>query len=307
VSAQADGDVVCDHFDDAADRVTRMLGGIHGCLEAGVILRIECAHRGLAQCSFVPGGGNQRGRGVLRPDGHDVGHETNAGDLLQEGLGEHAECDARGSLSGTRALKDGASLGQVVGQHAGQVRVTGTGPCQRSVPGDFAFVARSSIDEESGGGDRIRTHHRLPLGPFGITDTNRDRRSRGYPVTDTRENRDLVGLKLLPSATTVAEATTREATAQVLRRHMQPGGHSLDRCEQCGSVRFTGGHPSQHASQCPTSDKSCAKRLSRAERSRLRRLIPVRRGARFRTENIDDDAQRVVTGSQIRRDRDGES
>ncbi len=48
VCPQADWNVVCDHFGDAADRVARLLGSIDGCLEAGVILRIECAHRGLA-------------------------------------------------------------------------------------------------------------------------------------------------------------------------------------------------------------------------------------------------------------------
>ena len=82
VCAQADGNVVCDHFGDAADRVTRLLGSIDGCLKAGVILRIECAHRGLAQRRLVRGSRRQRGLGALGPDGDDVGHETNTGDLL---------------------------------------------------------------------------------------------------------------------------------------------------------------------------------------------------------------------------------
>ena len=38
-------------------------------------------------------------------------HETHAGDLLQEGFGEYAECDARGGLAGGGALEDGASPG----------------------------------------------------------------------------------------------------------------------------------------------------------------------------------------------------
>ena len=44
VSAQSDWNVVCNHFGDSADRVTRLLGGVDGCLEVRVILRIECAH-----------------------------------------------------------------------------------------------------------------------------------------------------------------------------------------------------------------------------------------------------------------------
>ena len=236
-----------------------------------------------------------------------MGHETNTGDLLQESFGKHTKCNARGSFAGTRTLEDGASLGQVVGQHTGQVCVTGTGPRQRSITSDFAFVSRSRVDEKLRRIDRIGTHHRLPLGPLRVANANSHRGAGCHAVTHASQDRYLVGLKLLPSAATVAEATTRETTAQVLRRHMQPGGQSLDRCEQCGSVRFTGGHPSQHASQCPTSDKSRAKRLSRAERSRLRCLVPVRRSTRFRTENIDDDAQRVVTGGQVRRDCDGQS
>ena len=231
-------------------------------------------------------------------------HETHAGNLLQESFGEHTERDARGSLTCARALKDGASLGQVVGQHAGQIRVTGTGPCQRSISCDFAFVARSSIDEQSGRIDGIRTHDRFPLGPFGITDTNRDRRSRGHPVTDASENRNLVGLELLTRATAIPEAATREATAQVLRRHMQAGGKPLNRGDQCGSVRFSGGHPSQHASQCPTRRNAHARRLSRGERSGLRSVIPRRNAARFGAENIDNDAQRVIASREIRRNRD---
>ena len=242
---------------------------------------------------------------MLGPNGDDVGHETNAGDLLEEGFGEHTERNAGGSLAGARALKDGASLGQVVGQHSGQVRVTWPGPCQRTVTSDLAFVSRSRVDEKLRRIDRIGTHHRLPLGPFRVANANSHRGADCHAVTHAGQDRYLVGLELLPSALT--EATTREATAQVLRRHMQPGGQSLDRCEQCGSVRFTGGHPSQHASQCPTSDKPCAKRLSRAERSRLRCLVPIRRSTRLCTEDIDDDAQSVVTGSQVRRDCDGQS
>ena len=165
-----------------------------------------------------------------------MGHETNAGDLLEEGFGEDTECNARGSLAGTRALEDGASLGQVVGQHSGQVRVTGAGPCQRPVTSDFAFVSRSRVDEKLRRIDRIGTHHRLPLGPLRVTNANSHWGSGCDSMTHASQDRHLVGLELLPSATTVAEATTCEATAQVLRRHMQPGGQSLDRCEQCGSV-----------------------------------------------------------------------
>ena len=48
VGTQADGNVVCDHFGDATNRIARLLGGIDGRLEASVILRIKRAHRGLA-------------------------------------------------------------------------------------------------------------------------------------------------------------------------------------------------------------------------------------------------------------------
>src|SRR2546422_7635641 len=43
------------HFGDSADRVTRLLGSIDCCLEAGVVLRIKRAHRSLAQRRFVRG------------------------------------------------------------------------------------------------------------------------------------------------------------------------------------------------------------------------------------------------------------
>ena len=117
-----------------------------------------------------------------------MGHETNTGDLLKQGFGEHTECNARGSLTGTRALKDGASLGQVVGQHAGKVRVTGTGPRQRTITSDFAFVSRSRVDEKLRRINRIGTHHRLPLGPLRVANANSHRGAGCHAVTHTGQD-----------------------------------------------------------------------------------------------------------------------
>ena len=306
VRAQPHGNVVGDHLNDAADGVTRMLRGVDGGLKAGVVSRIERAHRGLAQRRFVGGRWNQRGLARCAPTDDDMGNETNAGDLLQEGLGEHARV-RRARRSRGRSRVQGRAE-----PRTGRRRACPAGPRDRdeaSCSGRFRAISRSSPVPASmsrvGGIDGIGTHDRLPLGPLGVADTNAQ---PGAPVvtpwrTPARIETSSASNFCLSSAA-VAEASTRKATAQVLGRHMQPGGQALDRGEQCGSVRFTGGHPSQHASQCPTSDKPYAQRLSRAERSRLRCVIPVRSAARFRAENIDDDAECVVTRGQIRRDRD---
>ena len=117
-----------------------------------------------------------------------MGDEANAGDLLQESFSEYTECNARCSLAGTRAFKNRARLGQVVGQHARKIRVTGTRPRQRSVSSDLTLVARSSVDQQGGRIHRIRAHHRLPLGPLGITDADGNRGAGGHAVTDAGQD-----------------------------------------------------------------------------------------------------------------------
>ncbi len=121
--SQAHRHVVGDDLDDAADSVPRVLRLVHGRLEARVVGRVERAHGRGAQGFLVGGRGHGLGRGTLGAHGHDVGNEADAGDLVDERLGQRAEGDARGGLAGGGALEDGASLRQIVGEHAGQVGV----------------------------------------------------------------------------------------------------------------------------------------------------------------------------------------
>ena len=306
VRSQAHRHVVGDDLDDAADGVPRVLCFVHGGLEARVVGRVERAHGRGAQGFFVGGRGHGLRRGTLGAHGHDVRDEANAGHLIEERFGQRAEGDTRGGLAGGGALEDGASLGQIVGEHAGQVGVTRARPRQRAVTRDLALVAGTGINEKSRGIHGVRAHDGLPLGPLRVSDPNSNGSTRGHPVTYTREDRHLVGLELLTSTAPIAQAASGQGTSQVISRDMQSRRKPLDHGKQCGPVRFSGGHPSQHVPQCPTRPSAHACRLSRGERSGRGGL----RGSgqiRFSTQDVNNDAQRVVTGSQVRWNRDGQT
>ena len=168
--------------------------------------------------------------------------------------------------------------------------MTGTRPRQRAVTRDLTLVTRASIDEQSGGINGVGTHDCFPLGPLGVSNPNGHGRTRRHPVTHTRQDRDLVGLELLACTAPVSQTSACQDAAQVIGRDAQTRGQALYRGKQCGSVRFSGGHPSQHASQCPTRPTADARPLSRGERSGLRRRVPSRTQPRFGAKNVNDEA-----------------
>ena len=151
-----------------------------------------------------------------------MGDEAHARNLIQERLGKNTKGDTCCCLTGTRTLKDRTGLGQIVGEHAWKIRMTGTRPRQRSISSNLALVACSCVNQQGGRIHGIRAHHRLPLRPFGITDTKSDRSAGGHAVADTSQDGHLVRLELLAGTTPVSEATACQCASQIIRRHMQP-------------------------------------------------------------------------------------
>ena len=206
--AESHRHVVRDHLNDSTDRVPRALGLVHGCLETLVVGGIESAHRRLAQRLLVQRSWQDAGRCALRADSNHVRDEADRANLSEERLCKHTERDASRGLAGARALQDGPGLREVVGQHTGKVRVSGSRPSERAITCDLAFISGARVNEQIAWIHGVGAHHGLPLGPLRVADTNRDRRPGRDTVAHPRQDRRLVGFELLACAAPVAEAPT---------------------------------------------------------------------------------------------------
>src|SRR5690606_34188123 len=96
-------------------------------------------------------------------------------------------------------------------------------------------------------GDRLRTHHHLPLRPLGVGDVDGERRAERYTVADPAEERDVVLLEAHPGTAAVAEPASGQGLLQVDPAHLDPCRQALDRGDEGRAVRLTGGQPTQHA------------------------------------------------------------
>ena len=107
------------------------------------------------------------------------------------------------------------------------------------------------------GVDRVGRHHRLPLGPLGVADPDRDRAAhacspcRTPPVSSTSSCS-----KLHPGTAAVAEA----AAGQVARRpvgggHLDPGRQPVEDGDEGRPVRLPSGHPAQHGAKSLKPDR----------------------------------------------------
>ena len=99
----------------------------------------------------------------------------------------------------------------------------------------------SSIDRV----DRVGRHHRLPLGPLGVADLDRDRSALGLAVPDAADQGDLVLLELHPGAAAVAEPAPGQRVADVVGGHPDVGGQPLEDRHQGRAVGLTRGQPAQ--------------------------------------------------------------
>ena len=166
-----------------------------------------------------------------------------AEDLDAEHLAEQAprhlaERHPRGRLPRAGPLQDGAGVIEAVLLHPGQVRVPRPRPGQRRVPGLAVQLAR---------GHRVGRHDRLPLGPFGVGDPDRQRAAERAAVPDAPGELHLVLLERHPRAAAVTGPPAGQRGGDVLGADPHSGGHALADRDQRAPVRFTCGQPAKHA------------------------------------------------------------
>ena len=140
--------------------------------------------------------------------------QSTAHSLLPRALAALGERHPGRGLPSTRALQDRTCLVEPVLLHARQVRMTGAGPRQRTVPGDLALVAAPRIDLQRLRRHRVGGHHRLPLGPLGVVDAQGDRRAHRDPVAHTPDEGDPVGLEGHAGPPAVPEPSPPRARAR---------------------------------------------------------------------------------------------
>jgi len=134
---------------------------------------------------------------------------------------------ARG-LARTGSLEYRPGVIEVVFLHPGQIGVAGAGPGQRCVTGLLGRAHRHRPGSAR--------HHRLPLGPLGVTDPNGHGRAHRHPVPHAAGELDLVGLELHPGPAPVPQASPGQIVGQILGRDFDARGQPVDYGHQCGAV-----------------------------------------------------------------------
>ena len=126
--------------------------------------------------------------------------------LAQQRLGDRA--DARPGRRSPGRWPAPGSAGRRCGRTSA-CRPGRRGPGRGRVSGALRACPASTLRV-----DRVGRHHRLPLGPLGVADPDRDRAAEGQAVPDAAEDLDLVLLERHPGAPAVAEP----AAGQLARR-----------------------------------------------------------------------------------------
>ena len=198
--------------------------GDHG----GLRRRVEAPHRRRIDRREVVRQRAQPCGRVRTADLDDMAHDRDA-DLGQEGLGARACRHSRGRLTSRSALEHVAGVIKTVLLHAGEVRVTRPGLC-----------------EPTRGMAGLRGHLRLPFGPLGICDLDRDRRPQSAPVANATEDTDLVGLETLTWTSPEAEPAAGKLAGDLVGSDRQPGGKPFDDGDERTPVGLARGQKAQH-------------------------------------------------------------
>ncbi|KXW71501.1 hypothetical protein MPHL43072_15880 [Mycolicibacterium phlei DSM 43072] len=160
-------------------------------------------------------------------DGDDVRDHLDAERLLEEVAGDGAGGDAGRGLAGAGALQHRAGVVEAVLEHARVVGVAGPGPGQRRVAGAFGQLS---------GVDGVRRHHRLPLGPLGVADLDRDRPAQCDAVAHPGQHRDQVLFELHPGAAAVPQTTAGQLCRDVVGGYVDSRDHAFDHGHQGAAV-----------------------------------------------------------------------
>ncbi len=229
---------VHDDLDHPAERVAVLAGRVHLGDHARAGGRVGAAHRVLVDARQV---GWLRHRRVVRhrdsAEGHHVGEDLHAEGLLEHPLGDLAERDPRGGLPRAGPLQNRPGVGVPELLHARQIRVAGPGPGQRGVAGLAVQVFL---------GHRVGGHDRLPLGPLGVADPDRDRPAEGDAVPHAAGELHLVLLELHPRAAPVAGPPPGERLRHVRAGHPHPGRHAVTDRRERPAMRLARRQPPKH-------------------------------------------------------------
>ena len=256
-AAEARRQPVDDDLDDAAEGVAVPAGRVDLLDHPRAGPGVGAAHR----VRVDPGQVGRRRRGRTRGHGdraerHHVRDDLDAERLDEQLPGHLAERDPGGGLPRAGPLEDGPGVGVAELLHARQVGVAGPRPGQRG-------VARLPVEFLPG--DRVGRHHRLPLGPLGVTDPDGDRPAQRDAVPHAAGELHLVLLELHPRAAPVARPPPRERRGHVLAGDAHPGGHAVTNRGQGFAVRLARRQPPKHAVH-PTVSAAPGRREAAARR-----------------------------------------
>src|SRR5699024_6298597 len=124
---------------------------------------------------------------------------------------------------------------RVTWARAGQLRPTARGHC-------LGYLRVLHVH-------RVGGHDGGPLRPLGVANHDGNGAAEGLTVSDARDEGQLIGLKLHPGATAIAEATAGELSRDVLASHAQPGGEIFHQRNQRLAMGFTSSSPSKHTDE----------------------------------------------------------
>jgi len=228
VAPQADGHVVGQDLDHAAEGITVACGRLdlfdHGRLRLGV----EAAHGRRVDAFQVGRSGTSGGQRDDRPEGHDVGKDLDV-EARQQGLGHRAGGHPGRRLARRGPLQHVARVGQAVLLHPGQVGVPGTGAGE-----GLLRLPRCGV------------HLLLPLGPLGVGDLDGHGRAESAAVADTAEQGQLVTFEAHARATAVPQTPPGQLALDLLDGDVEAGGEALDDDDEGFAVGFAGGEESEH-------------------------------------------------------------
>src|SRR5229473_1725933 len=233
VAAEADGDVVSDDLEDAADGVTGFERGIdfglhfilHGGIntaQRGIEVRVDCE-------DFLPTGFAIE---LYVTDLHRVAGDSRAEPAKQQ-LGKGGGGDASGGFASGSSFEDVTGVVKVEFLRAGEVRVTGT-------RGNEFFVVVCEIRRVFDG------QRFLPIGPVAVIDAQRYGSADGLAVAYAGEDVGAVLFDFLAAAAAVAELAAMEFVVDEVQVDRKRSGQPGNEGQQRLSVRFTGSVEAQH-------------------------------------------------------------
>jgi hypothetical protein len=187
-----------------------------------------------------------------RADGDRVRDQRDSVGLPQKGRGHSSQSDPGRRLTRRGPLQDRAGVVEPVLLHAHQVGVTGTRRGSAVLFRAISCVAPTSVAAaRASGRDRIRAHHRLPLGPLGVAD-------RGSPAATRWSRHD--GPRRGSSTASCSNSSGRPGQSRAGDEHGRGdvGGGDLDaRGQRLRSWPSGPGHGTHRRSTNASMAKSC--------------------------------------------------